>query len=357
MKLSTLRRITLTAVVLLVIAGLIWNTGTGTLSSTGWRYIASVCPLGAVESFLASRAVFPYALILLVLVILVCILLGKFFCSWLCPIPPLRRLFSRKKRTAVDKTGHHTAVDKAGRQSAGGLPAEVVESAQSAESVEALKIEMQSTEALSAGALSTEEQTIKVQTKSGIKPLTDEERAILHNGSCKSNCGSCAEKRKKLDSRHIVLGGALLSTVLFGFPVFCLICPVGLVFATIIAFWHWIGFNELTFSLLLFPAILIVEVLILRKWCLKFCPLGAVFSLMSLPNRFFRPKVDNSKCLRMQGIECNLCVEYCEEKLDPHFSEGMHECAKCGHCMEHCPAKAITIPFLPPKKKKLSLIK
>ena len=287
MKLSTLRRFTLLAVVALVIIGLIWNTGTGTLSSMGWRYIASVCPLGAVESFLASRTVFPYALIVLVIIVLLSILLGKFFCSWLCPIPPLRRLFLKKKKPAVDKVEQKPDLDK---------------------------VELEPGE---------------MQTKS----------------TCKKNCSSCAEKRRKLDSRHIVLGGALLSTVIFGFPVFCLICPVGLVFATIIAFWHWIGFNELTFSLILFPSILILEVFVLRKWCLKFCPLGAFFSLMSLPNRFFRPKVDNSKCLRIQGIECNLCVDYCDEKLDPHFSKGMHECTKCGHCKEHCPAKAITIPF------------
>jgi ferredoxin-type protein NapH len=143
-----------------------------------------------------------------------------------------------------------------------------------------------------------------------------------------------------------VLGGALLSTAVFGFPVFCIICPVGLVFATIIAFWRWIGFNDLTISLIAFPAILLVEVLVLRKWCLKLCPLGAVASLLAIPNRLFRPKVDANKCLRSQGKDCHICQDSCEEGLDPHLNAGLHECSKCGQCIDNCPTSAISLPLL-----------
>jgi ferredoxin-type protein NapH len=120
---------------------------------------------------------------------------------------------------------------------------------------------------------------------------------------------------------------------------------VGLVFATIIAFWNWIGFNDLTLSLVVFPAILLVEILVLRKWCMRFCPLGAVASLMALPNRFFRPQVDNTKCLRSKGVACTVCTDACDELLDPHSTDGMHECSKCGKCVERCPVQAITMPF------------
>ncbi|MDR3315578.1 MAG: 4Fe-4S binding protein [Coriobacteriales bacterium] len=286
MKLSLLRRITLVAVVLLAVAGLIWHLGIGSLSSFGWQYIASICPLGAVEIFLASQTIFPRALIALLLVIVLGVLFGKAFCSWLCPIPPLRRFFIRGKKKSTNPV------------------------------------------------------------------LLESTAECTPSEGCTDGCDSCAEKRKKLDSRHLVLGGALLSTVIFGFPVFCLVCPVGLVFATIIAFWHWIGFNDLTISLVAFPAILLVEVLVLRKWCLRFCPLGAVMSLISLPNRFFRPQVNTSKCLRSQGTACTVCVDSCEELLDPHYKEGMHECSKCGLCRENCPTQAITIPFLPAKKQR-----
>jgi ferredoxin-type protein NapH len=168
-----------------------------------------------------------------------------------------------------------------------------------------------------------------------------------------AGCSACAEKRRKLDSRHLVLGGTLLSTVIFGFPVFCIVCPVGLTFASLIALWRLVGFNEPSWALLVFPLFLAFELLVLRKWCLKFCPLGALMSLMSIPNRLLRPEVDTKKCLREQGIDCSVCVSVCEEQLDPHFPGGMHECTKCGLCKERRPAKAITIPVFAvrPKKK------
>jgi ferredoxin-type protein NapH len=287
-RLGTLRRVTLAVVFVLMLSGVVFHTGSGTPSSFGWRFIASVCPLGAVESFLASGTIFPRALIALLVVIALGVLFGKFFCAWVCPIPPLRNLLKRGGRKAA------SSGEKKSTPSCNGM-----------------------------------------SDSSGKKI------------ACADDCHSCAKMRKKFDSRHMVLGGALLSTAIFGFPVFCVVCPIGLVFATIIALWRWFGFNDLTFSLIMFPAILLIEVLVLRRWCLKFCPLGAAASLMALPNRFFRPRVDERKCLRSQGVDCAVCVEACDELLDPHNPEGMHECTKCGECISRCPAQAITMPFNP----------
>ena len=62
------------------------------------------------------------------------------------------------------------------------------------------------------------------------------------------------------DSRNWVLGGAILSTAAFGFPVFCLVCPVGLTFGTLVVVWRVFQFNEVTWSLLVFPAMLVLEI-------------------------------------------------------------------------------------------------
>jgi ferredoxin-type protein NapH len=315
MKITVIRRITLSLVFLVLLIGLFFHTGTGTLSSMGIGYIASICPLGAVESFLASKLFIPRTWIVLILVVIAVILLGKVFCAWLCPVPPIKRFFTKKK--AVPK-------------------------------VEAAEIEAAEAKTAAMAALSDEE---KASLSATACSSCDDDAA--GNGKKKAKgCASCAEKRAKLDSRHVVLGGALLSTAFFGFPVFCLVCPVGLTFATLIAVWRLVGFNEPSWMLVIFPAILIIEILVLRKWCLKWCPLGAVMSLLSIPNRFFKPKVDESKCLRNKGVECVTCVTVCEEGLDPHYSDGMHECSKCGLCKDHCPAKAITIPFNPGKAPK-----
>jgi ferredoxin-type protein NapH len=322
MKTTTLRRVTLILVVTLAVAGLIFHTGTGTPSSFGWSYIASICPLGVVEAALASKLLLPRALVVLLALVIAAVLLGKVFCAWVCPIPPLRRFFLPKKKAVVlDAAGSGDAVpdlDAAGIGDA--VPA------------------------LAEGGNSS-------NANAQLSALSEQEKAsLVSSKGCESGCASCVEKRKKLDSRHIVLGGALISTVIFGFPVFCLVCPVGLVFATLIALWRFVGFSEPSWMLLVFPAIVLLEILVLRKWCLKWCPLGAVMSLMSLPNRFFRPKVDQSKCLRYKGVECTTCVDACEERLDPHYSVGMHECTKCGLCKDLCPSAAISIPFKPQKK-------
>jgi ferredoxin-type protein NapH len=280
MKLTAWRRLSLCIILVLVVVGIIFSTGSGTPSSFGWGYISTVCPLGAIEVFLATRLLIPRTLISLILMVAVIMVFGKVFCAWVCPIPPLRHFFVPKKK----------------------LPSPV-----------------------------------------NATNLRAEENHDLRS----THCTSYTIIRHRFDSRHIVLGGALLSSAVFGAPVFCLICPVGLTFATLIAFWRWVGFDELSVSLVVFPIIIVLEIFVLRKWCLKICPLGAVMSLLSIPNRLFRPKVDESRCLRNKGIACTTCVEVCEECLDPHYAAGMHECTKCGECIDQCPSAALQIRIHP----------
>ncbi|MCL1890725.1 MAG: 4Fe-4S binding protein [Coriobacteriia bacterium] len=331
MKITTARKITLWLVVLAVVGGIAVSAGTGTLSSFGWESIAAICPLGAIETFLASKTIFPRALIVLVILIGVGVVLGKVFCAWLCPVPPLRKFFTFKN--PFKKEGENA---ESGNKS----------SRLSGESVKSSKLSAKS--AKSAKPSSESKATAALASEIKIPESCD---SAKDPAACPSGCTSCAEKRKKFDSRHVVLGGALVSTAIFGFPVFCIVCPVGLTFASIVALWRLVGFNEPSWALLIFPLIIIVELFVLKKWCFKFCPLGAVMSLMSIPNRLFRPRVDSSKCLREQGGECTVCVSVCEEGLDPHFSDGMHECTKCGVCKEECPAQAISIPLYAPAAK------
>ncbi|WP_297674079.1 4Fe-4S binding protein [Slackia sp.] len=161
----------------------------------------------------------------------------------------------------------------------------------------------------------------------------------------------CEERTKPaLDSRHAVLGATLLSAAVFGFPVFCLICPVGLTFATFILMWRFVQFNEPTIGLLVFPAILIVEFVVLRRWCHKICPLGALLSLLARGNKTFRPTVDRSLCLRCDGVACETCASVCPEHIDPYADAGersMVECTKCKTCAQACPVSAIRFPLRP----------
>jgi ferredoxin-type protein NapH len=160
--------------------------------------------------------------------------------------------------------------------------------------------------------------------------------------------------RVRIDSRHWVLVGALLSTAVFGFPVFCLVCPIGLTFGTIAVLWRLLHFNEPSWSLLVFPAMLAVELVVFKTWCRRVCPLGALLSLLSSANVFARPAVDPVACLRTsKGMQCGACETACYEGIDLHDADkspSLSECTKCFDCVDACPVHAISLPFLPRKQ-------
>lgn len=321
MKPSTLRKITVAAVFIAVAVSLATNAATGTLSAIGFESIALLCPVGALEVMLGLHQFLLHPFLLLLLVVAAVLLVGKAFCAWLCPTPMLQALFrpSKKKAKKAEESEDHDAKHGA------------------------------------TAAASTAKAEGSNAAATASMALSENEKASLTG--CSHSCGSCEAlapcggKRDgfKLDTRFAVLGGALASAAIFGFPVFCLICPVGLTFATFIGVWHLFQFNETTWGLIVFPALLILELVVLRKWCHKFCPISAILSLISTGNKFFKPQVDAEKCLRTRGIDCHACVDACPELLDPHMSD-IPDCSKCGKCKEVCPAGAITFPFMPRRK-------
>lgn len=92
---------------------------------------------------------------------------------------------------------------------------------------------------------------------------------------------------------------------------------------------------------LLFFVILLLNVHRIRFWCRYVCPLGALLGLFS---RFtvFRVKNDPAVCTR-----CNLCAASCPSGADPHLPTGWHrsECFFCWNCKQVCPVDAIRLGF------------
>lgn len=275
------------------VIGLMTNTQLGALCSYGASSIATICPLGALETLAAVKSPSIRLLICLCIAIVLIVVVGKAVCAWACPAPWLQRFFKKKKH--VDENA---------------LQAKPEESTWD------------------------------------IHPAKGESCSSCPSQSCGSEDCALAKVGGKrdgihLDSRHAVLAATLASSAVFGFPVFCLVCPVGLTFATIIGLWNLFAFNETTLGMIIFPLILIAELVLLRKWCHKICPISALMSLISCANRTFKPRVDESRCLRAKGVDCRACVESCPEELDPH-SKLIPECSKCHACAEACPAHAIS---------------
>ncbi len=297
MKASKIRTLVAAVIFVVLCIGLIAQIGFGTLSGFGWDDLVTLCPLGAITTMIASRTFIPRALISLIVMAVLVFIVGRAFCGWACPIPLLERIrlfFSspkkRKERAAVKRD-----------------------------------------DALAIAA-----------SELGCKKT-----------GC-SDCSSCKQVRTKLDSRHYVLGGSILSAAIFGFPVFCIVCPVGLTFATVLVWWRLFANGDVTWSVLIIPAMLIIEIIFLRKWCSRFCPLSGLMNLVSRFNKTFRPVIDDAICLETsKNTACSRCAIVCDADINlrhPDFGERtLADCTRCRACVDACPTHAISMPFIPPR--------
>lgn len=285
-------------------AGLIAGVSAGTLSGFGRDTFSLLRPLGALGTMIATKTMIPRAMVSLVLIAALVLIFGRAFCSWLCPpmlIDHVRDFFRSPKKC----------------------------------------------------------RELAEKKNSEIKAVSQQELASLKaakEGHACATCGKCQPVHHgKVDSRHAVLGGALLSTAVFGFPAFCLVCPVGLTFATVLVIWRAFAHGDATIGLILIPAMLVIELVVLRKWCSNFCPLSALMNLVGRFSRTFVPVIDDEKCLETaRATSCSRCAEVCEADINirhPEFGlRTMADCTRCRNCVDVCPIRAITMPVFVGKK-------
>lgn len=320
-----LRALAALAFFLLFLLGLAVHTGWGTASSFGIAEIAAICPLGNLEAMLASKTFLPRALVGFAVFLVVAALLGRFFCGWLCPVPWVEKALSKLRAP--------------GRRFGLGL-----------------KESPAASETPRTSACTTTNASSNTASESGKNaPSSCPSGASCASSSCK-DCALASRVKEKADQAtektpYWILGGALASSAVFGFPVFCLICPVGLTFALTVALWRLFEFNETNWAILWFAGFLVLELLVLRRWCSRFCPLGALWTLASRLNRFFRPKAREDLCTRMtHGVPCTICRDVCPEGIDPASVANdpmlLTRCTKCGACAAACPTGAVHFPFL-----------
>ena len=320
-----LRALAALAFFLLFLLGLAVHTGWGTASSFGIAEIAAICPLGNLEAMLASKTFLPRALVGFAVFLVVAALLGRFFCGWLCPVPWVEKALSKLRAP--------------GRRFGLGL-----------------KESPAASETPRTSACTTTNASSNTASESGKNaPRSCPSGASCASSSCK-DCALASRVKEKADQAtektpYWIFGGALASSAVFGFPVFCLICPVGLTFALTVALWRLFEFNETNWAILWFAGFLVLELLVLRRWCSRFCPLGALWTLASRLNRFFRPKAREDLCTRMtHGVPCTICRDVCPEGIDPASVANdpmlLARCTKCGACAAACPTGAVHFPFL-----------
>lgn len=289
-KTRALRIATMAVVALTVTMGAVKNAGTGSISAFGVENISVICPLGYLETVFASGEIMSHLLLSFLVIAGLTIILGRVFCGWICPVPLVRKLLINE-------------IDEGQKAFKNNIP----------------------------------------DNGAGLPVLKVEEKAKASVPPEKS------ASEKNSSSGLLVLSTTLVSSASFGFPVFCLICPLGLVFATLFALIRLIHFNEPTLDLIIFPVIIIVELVLLKKWCSKLCPIGALLSIFSKFNRRLVPAVDRSLCLEeSRGIGCRRCHSACSFGVDIKNGNGtgdISDCTKCKECADNCPVQAIRFPW------------
>jgi ferredoxin-type protein NapH len=149
-------------------------------------------------------------------------------------------------------------------------------------------------------------------------------------------------------SSYAFLGGVLVASFVFRFPVFCFFCPIGLFFGAAFAVVRLFSPDPLSLELVLFPVVIAIELWFLKSWCRTICPLGALLSIIGNLNHFLVPVANKDKCLTTKGINCQVCRRVCPEEIDlvnpSRFAH--HSCTKCLECYTRCPAKGIKIRLM-----------
>lgn len=232
--------------------------------------ICMLCPVGFLSLTAASGSV-AWALVPGVVAGLAIVLLvGRAFCSWLCPTGALKNLFGGRNPRGV-----------AGR--AGRAP-----------------------------------------------------------GPCAHSCSAGS-----LKAWAVVLIVLLAVSFVVRFPVFCLICPIGLALGTVYAVSRAFVLWQPGWELAIFPLMLLAEVFLFKRWCSDICPWGFALSLVAKVRTKLGfavgPRSKAPACRSSAG--CGACGSACPEDIDVSAADpaAFEGCTLCLDCVSACPAQAISI--------------
>ncbi|MFH1574023.1 MAG: 4Fe-4S binding protein [Acidobacteriota bacterium] len=256
-------------------------------------------PLVAFSTALSTHAIYNNVIWALVIIVGT-LVIGRFFCGWICPLGTISHLFSsfkpeRKGRKRVE-SNHYKKWMATKYYLLFGLVALSVFTSLQTGLIDPIPFLVRS---LAVGILPG----VNIAVRSGLDFMYSTNVGLFQGFA---------------DLGYAALGSSLLSYkpqyYHFGFVI-------GAIFLTV----------------------LVLNRFITRFWCRGICPLGAFMGLLS---RFaiFGMEKDHAKC-----DDCNLCILYCQGACDPQGKVPWRqaECHLCFNCDSECPNDVIRFKFFP----------
>jgi ferredoxin-type protein NapH len=170
-----------------------------------------------------------------------------------------------------------------------------------------------------------------------------------------------------------ILITALAGSAILRFPVWCSICPIGILsqgmfhLKSVTRISNLAGFSNAMMPVLIelwiFPVIAVVLSLKEKRyWCRKICPLGALVRFFARFNPFFKPTVQGDKrvmkgapkegeghrlasCGECSQMDQRPCERVCPQGVGPLKAKGSAECTKCLECYFECEQGMIGIKW------------
>ena len=182
-------------------------------------------------------------------------------------------------------------------------------------------------------------------------------------------CKTCPFSRLLHNQNSLVANGVLVSSLIgsaiFKFPIFCSICPIGIITK---GMFHLKAITTITGKMMpiiieLWPIPVIAILSSLREkrfWCRKICPVGFTLNISGSFSPLFRPKVKHDKCVMKECpntcedfhldycaacrlIDQRRCEKACPQGIDLLNNGSLSRCTRCFECYIQCENGAIQI--------------
>jgi polyferredoxin len=260
-------------------------------------------PLVAFSTSLSTHAIYNRVVLALIIIVGV-ILVGRFFCGWICPLGTINHFFSafkpeRKAKKRIESNRYKNWM---------GTKYYIL----------LVFIALSLFTSLQTGLLDP----IPFLVRSLATSIFPAINSALRHGLDALYASNIGVLQSLADGGYELLGSSVLSFK-----------PQYYNFGFIIG--------------IIFLAVLVLNRFITRFWCRGICPLGAFLGLLSRFSIFGMHK-DHAKC-----NNCNLCLLNCQGACEPQGDVPWRqaECHLCFNCDGDCPKDAIQFKFFPNRDK------